>query len=120
VAARAEGEEGGCGVTVPADRQAREATDRARETLEWIGNWRDGQFAPARTQDGWTVEMYGLADSAAELATDVLTLAAALAEAERERAGLIREIRLVLRPEAAEFAIARALAVVRVPPEDEA
>lgn len=36
--------------------------DLAREGLEWCADWKDGQFTPARTADGWTVEMHGLVD----------------------------------------------------------
>ena len=52
------------------------ATDirqEASETLEWIENWRDGMFTPAHTADGWTVEMYGLVDSAEKLARAILS-----------------------------------------------
>jgi hypothetical protein len=35
----------------------------ARETLEWIKDWRDGAFAPAYYDKLWPVEMHGLAES---------------------------------------------------------
>ena len=62
----------------------------AEEGLEWCKDWREGIFTPAPTQDGWTVEMYGLVDSHEKLCRAYLL--------ERERAErLERELAAVQR-----------------------
>lgn len=53
----------------------------AAETLEWIKDWREGQFTPARTDDGWSVEMHGLVDSAAKIAEALLEAPGRIAHA---------------------------------------
>jgi hypothetical protein len=62
-----------------------DAAREASETLEWIKDWRDGQFTPAHTEDGWTVEMYGLVGSAETIALALLKAQRAL-EAVRQDA----------------------------------
>ena len=53
-----------------------EAVREASETLDWIKDWRNGQFSPAPTPDGWTVEMHGLVASTEKIAQALLDVAA--------------------------------------------
>lgn len=46
----------------------------ATDTIQWVADFRAGQFTPASTPDGWSVGMYGLADSADLLAKALLEL----------------------------------------------
>jgi len=65
-------------------------TELAEETIQWVKDWREGMFTPARTADGWTVEMHGLADSAEKLAEQVVTLLESEAEWQRRGDNSIR------------------------------
>jgi len=50
----------------------RHLEELAAEGVEWCADFKDGQFTPAHTEDGWTVEMHGLAASHAELSAAML------------------------------------------------
>jgi hypothetical protein len=49
------------------------------EAREWCEDFKAGQFSPAHTRDGWTVEMHGLVESHLDLADTVDALLAKLA-----------------------------------------
>lgn len=40
--------------------------------LRWVADWHAGEFTPAHTHDGWSVEMHGLVHAYAELARSYL------------------------------------------------
>jgi hypothetical protein len=52
--------------------------------LRWVKDWRAGDFTPAHTSDGWSVEMHGLATSYDELAHSYLRALTALEHIRRE------------------------------------
>lgn len=54
------------------------------EGLQWLDDWRAGEFTPAPAADGWPVEMHGLASSYEDLARAYLRMLTALEHIRRE------------------------------------
>lgn len=67
----------------------------AEEDIAWCEDWRNGMFTPARTDDGWSVEMHGLVDSHQKLCKAHIALlgeASALDQQVRGFRGVLEQI----------------------------
>lgn len=76
--------------------ESQEARRIAEEGIEWCRDWKEGMFTPAPTQDGWTVEMYGLVDSHEQLSQLVLKLLTEQAEQRIEKLQIVLRRKVVL------------------------